>query len=382
MAFVSSFLPPTTSRHFGAETSPVRTSRRKVRTFARPTMKFVIDLSKYEELSKGGPADRNYADYIAPEKPTVDVPVKPGNYGLCMDKYSAMSKTGPAANKEMQPRSTSSPSSGWTKYASTVLEKYAPTRKLVFRKKGIDTYADMMTEMKAMSRLFIAPNGNPDDIAPMPIADAYMARCITASYKRTACSAGVYGVMCSEGTVKGAAEDSRVAALASKFRLSQRSAAEKYGDFTEARRKAIIAANGCSYEESLVSKAPRAGHAFVLGLSEAKRTCIKYAVAKTPEEQYMINSVDKQYKMAAVPYGVYGVLCSDGTSFGAAEAKRVAALATKFRAKQVPKTARTQGRYDAAMYARKFFRTCNYEADVFNKYKAVGAAMRPSYARY
>lgn len=214
-------------------------------------------------------------------------------------------------------------------------------------------------------------------------ADKYMAQCVRSQYKATAVSTGVYTPACTEGTVKGAADASRVAALSAAFRAGQRSSAQKYGDYYEARRQATLGTHGCSYEEALVSSYPRVAAAMVMGQAEATRSCVRYGMPSSTAETYMAASVDRQMKARAVATGVYSPACTDGGVSGEAETKRVAALATRFRAGHLPATARAQAAYDAAAYARLHFgHGCGYEEAAFERYPAVAAAMRPSTARY
>lgn len=226
--------------------------------------------------------------------------------------------------------------------------------------------------------------GNPDDMVnAFTSADRYMAKCVNMQYKMTAVPNGVYSVRCTEGTVKQQAEESRSAALSAEFRMKQRSRVQKFGDYTETRRNAIIAAQGCSYEEKLVDRFPISARAVVRGSSEAKGVCVRYAVGATPAEEYMAGCVDKQSKFRSVPYGVYDVLCSDGNAKTVAEFKRVSALSARFRAGQLSKVAKEQIKFDSAKYARDYFgHGCSYEEALFNKYPAVSASMRPDAARY
>ena len=227
--------------------------------------------------------------------------------------------------------------------------------------------------------------GDPDKLfnnAPAQKADQYMAECITKQYKMTACPGGTYNVQCTEGTVRGQADSARSAALSTAFRMKQRTSAQKFGDFCETRRKAIIATHGCSYEEKLVDKYPIAARAYVRGGSEAKGTCVRYAVGSSVEETYMADCVDKQMKFRAVPSGVYDVMCTDGNAKGVAEYKRVSAMSARFRANQLPAGVKEQIKFDSAKYARdNFANMCSYEETLFNKYPAVSASMRSSTAR-
>lgn len=202
-------------------------------------------------------------------------------------------------------------------------------------------------------------------------------------YKMTAVPNGVYSVRCTEGTVKHQAEESRSAALSAEFRLKQRSRVQKFADYTETRRKAIIASYGCSYEEKLVDRFPVAARAVVRGASEAMGVCVRYAEGVTKEEKYMAGCVDKQSKFRSVPYGVYDVLCSDGNAKNVAEFKRVSAISAQFRAGQISAIAKEQLKYDTAKYARDYYsHGCTYEEKLYNKYPAVAASMRPDAARY
>lgn len=192
-----------------------------------------------------------------------------------------------------------------------------------------------------------------------------------------------YTAACTEGTVKGAADAARVASLSATFRAGHRSVAQKYGDYTEARRQATIAAHGCSYEEALLGAYPRTAAAMLLGTAEATRACVRYASAASPAEAYMAASVDAAMKARAVAGGVYAPSCTDGSTGGEAEAKRVAAVAARFRSAHLPQTTRAAARYDAARAARVHYgHGCSYEEGLFDKYSAVAAAMRPSTARY
>lgn len=214
-------------------------------------------------------------------------------------------------------------------------------------------------------------------------ADKYMAQCVRTQYKATAVPTGVYTTACTEGTTKGAADAARVAALSAAFRAGQRSTAQKYGDYYEARRQATLGTHGCSYEEALVGTYPRVAAAMVMGQAEASRSCIRYGTPSSPAEAYMAASVDRQMKARAVAAGVYTPACTDGGAGGEAEAKRVAALATRYRAGHLSAAARAAAAYDAAAYARLHFgHGCGYEEAAFERYPAVAAAMRPSTARY
>lgn len=353
MAFVSSFTPATLR---AKTTSPAHA--------AVTSMRYGIDLARYEDMSKGGPSDP-FATPPAddgPNKPTVDVPPPAGSGGYAsrMGQYAAMASAGPAAAYPgMQKRVASAPSSGWTNFAAGFAP---PTVTKMFRKSGENTFADAMQAMKELAanqRAVKAPGGDPRAIAGSAAADRYMAEsCVTPQYKAMANPRGVYEVGCTEGATKGQAEESRELSNLAAFRQRQRSTSQKYGDFTESRRVAINMAHGCSYEERLVSGNPQVAAAMVRGYSEARSLCVRYNNVASPAEEYMARSVDMQYKAKAVPTGVYTGTCADGNTSGLAEFKRVQALAARFRAGQMSAGAKAQAKYDARLFARSMFRTC------------------------
>jgi hypothetical protein len=188
------------------------------------------------------------------------------------------------------------------------------------------------------------------------------ALCVTPQYKQMVNLNGVYEVVgCREGAAKGKAEQSRELANLAAFRQRQRNTAQKFGGFTEPRRVAIKMAQGCSYEETLVTRYSQVAAAMVRGYSEARSVCVRYNYATTSAEAYMAKAVDMQYKKNAVPMGVYTGTCADGNIAGLAEFKRVQVLAARFRANQMPAGAKAQAKYDARLFARSVFRTCGYE---------------------
>lgn len=220
--------------------------------------------------------------------------------------------------------------------------------------------------------------GDPDLLCTRFVAaDKYMANTVTLQYKAAAVATGIYSVRCTEGVIKGQAEEARNAALSMQFRMKQRSTVNKFADYVETRRKAIVACKGCSYEEALISKYPASARAMVTGASEAKATCSRYAVSMDDAERYMTSSVDNQLKRKAVATGVYDVICSDGNARNVAEYKRVSSLGAKFRIRQLSTVAKEQMKFDASKYAREFFgHGCDYEERLFNKYPAVSVSMR------
>lgn len=287
----------------------------------------------------------------------------------------------------------SKPSGVWTSFLDGVKEDSFNPFEGAAGKAAAPVSKDAALAMTPYGRILLAAaaakfgkGGDPDTDLHTAVgrgADRYMAACVTRQYKQTAAPFGEYGVQCTEGAARHQAEEARSAALSAQFRLRQRSSAQKFGDFCETRRQAVVGAHGCSYEETLLARFPVAARAFVTGGSEARGNCVRYAVGASPAETYMAAAVDKQMKMRAVPRGVYDVLCSDGNARNVAEYKRVAALAARFRAGQMPAAAKEQAKFSNAKYARDFYaHGCSYEETLFNKYPAVSASMRPSTARY
>lgn len=309
--------------------------------------------------------------------------------GYSLDKYAKYS-TGYTVEAE-PPRT---PSSWWAAYRDSLKEKFNPFRgardtETTDGKSSVSimAYATPYYSMQIkINAARFGKGGDPDSMINLPAfntADAYMADCITKQYKTMAAPFGVYNIQCTEGTVRGQAEDSRTMALAAQFRMNHRTSAQKFGDFTETRRHAIIAANGCTYEEKLVDAYPRAARAFVRAGSEAKGVCVRYANGSSAAETYMADSIDKQYKFRSITNGVYDVLCNDGNVKSMAEYKRVQALSARFRANQLPMLAKTALKYEAAKYARAHYgHGCDYEEALFNDYSAVSCSMRPGSARY
>eukprot|EP00186_Timspurckia_oligopyrenoides_P001648 CAMPEP_0182449412 /NCGR_PEP_ID=MMETSP1172-20130603/34186_1 /TAXON_ID=708627 /ORGANISM="Timspurckia oligopyrenoides, Strain CCMP3278" /LENGTH=292 /DNA_ID=CAMNT_0024646683 /DNA_START=55 /DNA_END=933 /DNA_ORIENTATION=+ len=210
-------------------------------------------------------------------------------------------------------------------------------------------------------------------------ADLYFARSVTAQYKAFACAGGIYDTQCAEGSYKGAAYEKRAMALSAQFRNKQRSPAAKARELFENRRHAIIEAHDCQHEEDLFVRFPKLSSAYVMGKSEAMRTCSRYVVPESVEEEYMAAAVDRQMKMRGVPGGVYSSSCTEANQKGQAEQARVAALATAFRSAQKSVNKKTQERYNAAKYGRDHFgHGCDHEEYEFNKFPASAAAMRPT----
>lgn len=219
-------------------------------------------------------------------------------------------------------------------------------------------------------------------LATTCMADDYIAACAKRQYVALGQS-GVYNVTCTEGASSGSAEDARVAALAAAFRKRQVSTRTSFADLFEARKRAFVAVNGCSYEESLVKRFAKSAETIVFAKSEADGACVRYADPNSIEESYMMECVKRAATARATAGGLYGVMCSDGTVPGAAESARVRGLSVMFRNKQVGTGVRYQRKFNQSKNAfNQHSGGCAYEDSLFSKYPATAAAMRPNYSRY
>ena len=314
-----------------------------------------------------------------------------------------MSADGPAGAPASAPTKSSQTSSWWEMYRDSLKQQYNPFRAPrdpeVAKARGYSTDALLAATtpffqiQSTINSKSFGQGGNPDEGGQVGSvlnktngkADRYMSESVRRQYIMGSGISmdGVYNVGCTEGGTKGQADEARVLSLARGFRQRQRSTSQKYGDYFAARQQALNDTGGCDYEEKLVLKFPRTARNMVRGLAESKGACVRYQEGESEEEKYMARSVDRQMKMRAVPMGVYDKQCLDGTTRGMAEFSRVQALAARFRARQASKNAKTQGRYDAAKYARNNYgHECGYEEAYYNKFKAVASAMRPTTDRY
>lgn len=73
---------------------------------------------------------------------------------------------------------------------------------------------------------------------------------------------GVYNMSCNEGAAKGQAEDIRIAALNAAYRNAQKPMGVLLQEKFNQRKQGYAFANGCNYEEGLISKYPAIGAAF------------------------------------------------------------------------------------------------------------------------
>lgn len=81
----------------------------------------------------------------------------------------------------------------------------------------------------------------------------------------------------------------------------------------------------------------------------------------TTFDDYMAKNVRRQYKQAGVPYGEYTTQCTEGTTPGAAEDKRVATLAASFRARQASPSAKYADLYNTRRMAIIGTNGCSHE---------------------
>lgn len=239
-------------------------------------------------------------------------------------------------------------------------------------------YRDMMTELAQMGKPF------PEQTSPLvDNADAYMARSVTRQYQQTACATGEYNARCAEGTTKHQAEDARVLSLGTRFRHRQASALAQFANVFELRRRAIASSHQCSYEEALFRGFSATSAASVAGRSEALGACTRTAVPESPAEGYMMRCVETQCKARAVPFGLYGIACCDGSMPGLADYRRVTTLSAKFRSAQWSHVASAQRRFDRSKFAREnFAHECSYEEKLFNRFPNMAAAMSGAAANY
>lgn len=90
----------------------------------------------------------------------------------------------------------------------------------------------------------------------MGTVDSYMAECVTRQYKAMKVPDGVYTSACSDGSVAGEAEDSRVAAKMVEFKAGQFGAGAKAQARYNASLQAIALSRGCDYEDVQYSLYP------------------------------------------------------------------------------------------------------------------------------
>lgn len=212
--------------------------------------------------------------------------------------------------------------------------------------------------------------------AILQTADTYMADTVRRQYKKMANPMGVYGVQCTEGSVKFAADRARIRSLNADFRMKQRSTSKKYFDMYQNRKEAIYASHECHHEESQFCDYPGVTATYNIAKAEAHGQCSRYATPETVEEAAMFRYMDIQQNNAANPTGVYSSACNEGAAKGQAEYVRVAALNAAYRVAQKPVGQLLQEKYNQRKQGYAFAHGCNYEEGLINLYPAIGAAFR------
>ena len=209
-------------------------------------------------------------------------------------------------------------------------------------------------------------------------ADEFMAKNVVRQYKEFAVPNGEYSIRCNEGTTKLQAEEKRVFTRQSAFRQSQKPINMRLRERYDARKKAFIAADLCSAEEEKFKKYPMATRAYIASRNEAMGTCTRYVQPQSIAENYMTNSVMNQVRMAAVPYGEYtNGNCMEGYAKGQAEERRVAVLASEYRAAQQSPSAVTRQNYAAPQAAVKYYgHECSHEEKQYFEFPSTAAAMQ------
>nr|5Y6P_44 Chain 44, LR_gamma5 [Griffithsia pacifica]5Y6P_C2 Chain C2, LR_gamma5 [Griffithsia pacifica]5Y6P_D2 Chain D2, LR_gamma5 [Griffithsia pacifica]5Y6P_T8 Chain T8, LR_gamma5 [Griffithsia pacifica]5Y6P_Y9 Chain Y9, LR_gamma5 [Griffithsia pacifica]5Y6P_Z5 Chain Z5, LR_gamma5 [Griffithsia pacifica]5Y6P_aZ Chain aZ, LR_gamma5 [Griffithsia pacifica]5Y6P_bZ Chain bZ, LR_gamma5 [Griffithsia pacifica]5Y6P_c3 Chain c3, LR_gamma5 [Griffithsia pacifica]5Y6P_c8 Chain c8, LR_gamma5 [Griffithsia pacifica len=207
-------------------------------------------------------------------------------------------------------------------------------------------------------------------------ADEYMAKSVRKQYLAKSNPYGTFGVQCTEGSVKFAADFSRIRALNAEFRAKLGSASKKTFDMYENRKNAISNSHGCHHEETQFVGYKGVSSMYNVSKSEASGSCSRYASPETVVEAAMLRFMDIQVKMAANPTGVYNISCNEGAARGQAEDVRVAALNAAFRQGQKSLGKLLDEKYQQKKQGYSFAHGCNYEEGLINKYPALGAAFR------
>lgn len=97
---------------------------------------------------------------------------------------------------------------------------------------------------------------------PESVEEAAMMRYMHIQQQSKACPAGVIPSSCVEGASKGAADDARVAQLASKYRNAQKATGQLLQEKYNQVKHGISFSNGCHYEESICAEYPAVASAF------------------------------------------------------------------------------------------------------------------------
>jgi len=257
---------------------------------------------------------------------------------------------------------------------------------MVTKAEGRSKYFDLFQQMNAPNRemAFYTPPALQADFRnaravsksiSIRVVDDYITACAQRQYIAAQNGSGVYSPSCTEGTVSGAAEASRVASLAASYKRNQESGVASFNKMYETRKMAFALANGC-YEESLIAKYPEAARMTVVGTAEKFSICSRYATPNSLAEKYMAECVERAKSASKCSGGVYATACGDGNVKGAAEDARIAGLATAYRQNTISPIAKEQKKFDQSKFARDYYSNgCNYEDDLFTKFPATAAGM-------
>lgn len=207
-------------------------------------------------------------------------------------------------------------------------------------------------------------------------ADEYMAYNVKKQYLMKANPMGIYNVQCTEGSVKGLAEVSRVRSLGMKYRMKQASTSKKTYDMYENRKNAVVNSHECHHEEVQFSSYRQVAETYNVAKAEASGSCFRYASPETVEEAAMLRYMDIQMKAAVNPSGVYNIWCNEGTVKGQAEDIRVIALNTAYRQGQKSALKLMNEKYQQKKQGFIATHGCNYEEGLVSLYPALGACFR------
>lgn len=207
--------------------------------------------------------------------------------------------------------------------------------------------------------------------------DEYCAKGMMQTYKRSGVPYGEFTSKCTEATTPyGAAEGKRVFTRQTAFRQAQKPINVRLAERYAARQACFIMANNCDREEKQFASMPMSCATYLQGKMEATGACFRTVLPSSTEEDYMASGVRAQLiqkKMNGVfPLGY----CMDGHAKGQAEDRRVAVLASEYRAQQQSPSTVTSNAYNARKMALKLHaHNCSHEESQFSSYPSVSAAM-------
>lgn len=85
-------------------------------------------------------------------------------------------------------------------------------------------------------------------------------------------------------------------------------------------------------------------------------------------DDYMKDTIEKQYKAMTMTSGVYSTLCTEGSTKGAADMARVRVLGARFRMNQVSQVEKERMKFENRKQAITSAHGCEYEEKLFSKY--------------